>query len=253
MSDKNSAVRTVQAIGLVKTDFDWVAFSITIRGHGSNSPEAKKDARPHVDAIQKTVEQLKKEHGVTIDPESFRLSFSVDPKVNYDRGQQTHDGYVATYDISFRTADLDKASIIMDLLTEVEKAQVDAPNFHHDNPESVYADAVQNARRNAERKFAEECNALGLSSDDFELVCWNIHEGARGGMHGKAQAIATAAMTVEAAPEPVELEAGKAEISVTLSMSYAPKTTTTLANRKPQPPPDLGDRPKNGSQEASAS
>lgn len=233
MLGNQQGVRSVEATGLVKAEFDWVAFSITIRGNGDDSPSAKADARKAVDATKAVIDALEKQHGVTIDPDSMRLSFSVEPKQSYgSNGEQVHDGYAATYDIAFRTKDLSQASLIMDKLTEVKNVQVDAPRFHHDNPDAVYGQALAAARREVENKFAEECAVLGLNPEHFHLVSWEVRDGQRGGMRGKAQAIATAAISMASAPEPVQLEAGKAEISVHLTMNFAPSSSTTLANRK---------------------
>lgn len=232
MSRNQDIVRSISAEGSIKTDFDWVGFSITITGHGDSSPDAKEDARQHVDATNAAIEILKTQDGVVVDPDSMRLSFYVAPNLHHTNSGMKHDGYIATYDISFRTKNLSKASLIMDKLTGVRKAQVNAPNFHHDDPDSVYEQVLEKARSNAEQKFSEECRVLGLQAKNFRVISWQVHDGHRGGQHGKALAMATMSLGGPESAPPVELEAGKAEISVSLTLNYEASNISAF-DRKP--------------------
>lgn len=219
MSDKLVAVTSANAEGVAVADFDMARFSATTSAVGSTGKEAKDSLKKTVDKMVSLYDSLKAE-GVA---ENLRTNVSVQPKHEYNRnGEPKLVGYEAKYSMVFHTPDLDKVSKIHDSLTNINGVQANEPTFDVKNKSSLSKEAFKVAFDKCQDRFASECAVLGKDPNDFEVGSWNVHysEDDRRGVGIRTM---SANVAYEAAESPIEIHAGKAEVTCRLSVSYVPK------------------------------
>lgn len=220
MSERQS-LTSVSALGVALADYDTAIFSLSVEGRGKSGPKAKDAARPAINALNAALKALEKE-GVAIDRDALTTELSVNPETEYDRqnNRQKRVGYLATYALSFKTETVDRASEIFDRLSSIEGVQADSPDFRVKDAAALQKAAFADAKAKIDRRFADECEALGITASDCALASYQTRydESESAG----ARPMRAMAMAASAAPDsaPVEIKAGKACIKVTVTATY---------------------------------
>lgn len=234
---------SVSDIGVAETDYDVVRFSVTVEGKGKTGPAAKEAARAGIDATRAAITALEAD-GVKIDKDKLRATISVDVHQKYDRqsGEQKKDGYQATWTCTFSSTSVDRASEIQDKLTSVPDAQVAAPDFKVLDIAALERDALEDAKKKVDRRFTDQCAVLGIREADCSLASFDARydRSESAGARPMRASLALMSATNESAggggPPPVEIKAGKAQIKVTLTVTYQRKASSRRAAKKASSP-----------------
>jgi uncharacterized protein YggE len=241
---------TVAAQGTAETKFNLVTFHVSLSEDGDTVPAAKALLTKAVDGLNEAVESLKQTLGVEFVKNSLRTSSSTQEKWEYNRKTQENEnkGFQMTYSMSFDVDDLEQVSRIYDALTSIPKINVTQPAFalKAKNREKLNAKALQLSWKKVADRFAMECETLGLTASDFEVVNWEatysdsrrsdrVAKGVRAFAAG-APAAARGGASMESADEPIEGSAmgepvigftvGLASVTANLEVGYARKTVT---------------------------
>lgn len=226
---KNPQTQTVSisAQGTAQAKFGSVQYSASVNTTGRSGPEAKQAAKPVIDKIRAVIEKFAKE--AEIDMARLKTNFSVTKATRYDQsvGRHVHEGYQSNYSISFTGKNVAMGTKVHDALTSIDGAEADSPNFLVDSTVALEREAFEDAVSKAKTRFAFQCRTLGENPDDYEVVTWQT--GQDNGHRGKVLAMA-ASLSADA-ESPVDLEPGKAEQGVTVTLTFAKRAT---APKKPR-------------------
>jgi len=117
---------------------------------------------------------------------------------------------------------LEKVSEIHDTLTNLERVEASSPTFDVKNKEQLSRVALKKAFEKAEKRIKDECETFGIDRNLLQVSAWNARYGED---HEYGAVRAMSAMAAPASgrnSEPdFELNPGKAEITCSLSVSYA--------------------------------
>ena len=214
-------VRNADATGVTTVPFDRVNFTATIRATRPTSGEAKTAIRPTIDALQTALTALKGSGTSFIeDRTKVDLNISKQTRYNHNTGSNEFVGYTATYTVTVQTEDVDRASLILDTLTNVEGAEIDAPDFRVDNVEQYFRAAFEDGFTRVQARFVNECEVLGKNPNDYQIKEWSARydDSQSAGPVAMKATFESAAMTADAPP--VEVKAGVATISARVTVSY---------------------------------
>lgn len=231
------ALTNVQDTGVAEADYDVVRFSVTIEGKGKTGPAAKEDARKGIDATTATIKALEAD-GINVDRDRLRATLSVDVHQKYDRqsGENKRDGYLAKYHVTFSSTSVDRASDIQDRLTSIPDAQVAAPDFKILDLAGLERDALEDAKKKVDRRFADQCAVLGIRETDCSLASYDARYDNSESAGARPMRAAMALESVAhdgGGPPPIEIKAGKARVKVTLTVSYQRKASSAKRAAKP--------------------
>lgn len=218
-------VRSVSARGVTIVPFDRVNVTVKAQATRPNSTEAKDAIGPVVRNIQDALTSLE-EAGVTFVEDRTSASMNIGADLRYDprTGSQNHNGYAAVYNLTVQTEDVDRASEILDVLTNVQDAQVSAPDFKVDNVEQHFAAAFEDGYKRALSRFQGECAVLNKNPDNFIVSSWDVRydESQSAGDQPMRMAYAESAFLAAGPEEPVQVVSGKATIAANVVLTFAP-------------------------------
>jgi len=165
---------TVAAQGTAETKFDLVTFSVHLNEEAQTVPSAKSKLTKAVEALNKSLEDVKKALNLEFVKNSVRTSSSTNEHWEYvgKNNKRELQGYTMQYSMFFDINDLDKVNQVYDALTSIPKIQVNAPVFRLKNKDRLNKRALKSAWFKVEERFAMECEILGLSKDAFEVSNW---------------------------------------------------------------------------------
>lgn len=167
---------TVAAQGQAEAPHNLAHFSLTLKDEGSTVPVAKARLKKQVEALNAALISMKTNLSLEFVKNSLRTSSNVQQKWEYNQKKRENEftGYQATYSVSFTVDDLDKVSEVYDVLTNLDKVQVNHPSFSLKNRDRLNKKALKRAFENVQARFEEECNVMGLRIDDFEVGTWEV-------------------------------------------------------------------------------
>lgn len=213
----------ITGTGTADAKFTKVTYAVRVAQNGRTGPEAKERARPIIENVLKVLKEHADQAG--IDPESIKSLLSVEEVSSYDHNtrENVFGGYRASYSLTFSGSNVDEASKLHDALTSIDDARASSPAFEIGSNDELLLHATTRAFAAANSRFRMECEVLGLDPDDYEIRTWST-----GHDHGtRAKSLGLEAAVAMDAPmaAPIEIRAGKAVRSVTLTVSYARKAT----------------------------
>lgn len=211
--------------GIAKAKFTSVGYSVTVNANGKTGPAAKKAAKPTIDKIRAVIA----EHAKTAELDTTRLTsdFHIQKVTEFDHATRTnkHGGYMATYSVSFTGKNIEAATTVHDALTSIDGAEADSPQFRVEASSALEAKAFENAIKKAKQRFVDQCKALGLDPDDYTVASWTTRED----QPHRGKMMALAADVGSSGDEPVQIEPGKAEFRVNVTISFAQKKAESSA------------------------
>ncbi len=228
-------VTSITETGVAFAEYDIVTFTINIQGTGKTNVSAKENARPVIDAVNAVLDRFEAS-GVKFEKDS-RKTFpgGTGPTTRYDNKNKKHvkTGRYANYTICASCLDVHETSEIYDALTEIDRANVQDADFKVRDLAALHEDAVKDANAKVNASFASQCAILGLNPDNYKLLTWNVRKNySESAGNRSAQAFAASARRVEDdAPEPVEINPGKAQVEATLTIGYAEKSKKNVATK----------------------
>ena len=214
---------TAQAIG----EFDRVTFNVSIEGVGPTSVEAKSKVKVPLDALQNFLKEAERE-GAEFAKDKTVSPFNISRKTSWDDGgNEKFSHYSAVYALSFTVMGTERATVMLDKLTEINGLAVSSPAFSMggDQRSKLYAEALEQAKDNALAAFKHECGLLDKNPDDFEITSWDFGNG--WGPTGPQGAIdangptAVAAMGSPMRAKRIVVNPGEATVSATVHLSYS--------------------------------
>lgn len=224
----NGTLTSVSALGVAAADYDTAIFTVTVEGRGKNGSAAKEAARPAIDALNACLKALEKS-GVSVARDELTADLSVGVEQEYDHSARRNKriGYLATYALSFKSETVDRASEVFDKLSSIEGCEVQSPDFRVKDIAGLQKEAFKDAFAKVERRFADECEALGLKRGEYALASYQTRyddsESAGPRPMRAMAAMASAESVGGGGPPPVDIKAGKSTIKVTLTASFAAK------------------------------
>ncbi len=235
-----NAATTTAARGLAEAPYTIANFSLSLNAKGTTVPTAKERLKKQIEALNTSLEDMKKDLNLKFIKNSLRTSSSVQEDYEYKANKHELVGYVVTYNLAFQIDDLDRVNEVYDVLTSLDKVRVANPTFglKPSQREKLSRKALKNAFEKVTERFKSECEILGLNPNDFEIVAWEptYHDSQRGNnvagaMRARHTSNAVAA-SYALAPSAddggeIDLVAGLAEVVVNLEVGYARKTAQT--------------------------
>lgn len=210
---------SVSGQGTAKAKFTSVGYSVSVNANGKTGPAAKKAAKPTIEKIRTVIA----EHAKSAELDTTRLTsdFHIQKVTEYDPATRTnkHGGYLATYSVSFTGKNVEAATAVHDVLTSIEGAEADSPQFRVEASSTLEAKAFADAVAKAQKRFADQCKALSLDPSDYAVASWTTRED----QPNRGKMMALAAEVGTAGDEPVQIEPGKAEFRVNVTVSFTHK------------------------------
>jgi len=220
-TDTRNVVTNVSAQGTASADYDRATFFLTAIRQAKTAPQAKALVEQIVTKISRVITDLESK-GLKIDRGTFKSNYSSAPHYEYVKNKSKLAGYQTTYQLMFTSATLDMVSDVQDALTELKDVTVQDVAFGIKDTEVLKHAALEDAYKRVSSRFEAECKVLDKDPDDYEIISWNVHYNDGHGRVAKHVMNSSRAALggAQGAPE-MEIESGKADINVTLSVSYA--------------------------------
>jgi uncharacterized protein YggE len=237
-----NAATTTAARGLAEAPYTIANFSLSLSAKGTTVPTAKERLKKQIEALNTSLEDMKKELSLKFIKNSLRTSSSVQEDYEYKSNKHELVGYVVTYNLSFQIDDLDRVNEVYDVLTSLDKVRVANPTFglKPAQREKLSKKALKNAFEKVTERFKTECEILGLNPNDFEISAWeptyhdsqrgnNVarHMAARSASNAVAYSLESASSSADDGGE-IDLVAGRAEVVVNLEVGYTRKVNQTI-------------------------
>lgn len=230
MSTEPVIVTSVNVQGVAIADFDLVNFTVSVRETGETKELAKKALSEAVVNVEATLAALEAS-GVSVDHDRLTRNTSIATDYKTVKKNWVPNGYAATYTLRFQSSSVDEVSVIFDKLSSVEKAQVSSPDFKIRDLSALHAAGREDAFAKAMALFNAECKTVGRDPASLRLLSHTFHYSDRhsGGGRPMRAVAASYSAGMEAmgggAPEPVAIEAGKAEVYVNVALNFVENPT----------------------------
>lgn len=220
-------ITSVSGSGTAIGEFDRVSFSISLTGRGDTGPEAKRDMAKPLSFLQDLLDSYQKE-GINFVKNKTVAPFNLNRETRWDKNDnEIFSHYEAVYGLTFVVIGLDHTTRILDDLTEIVGLQASNPRFLMGNDQRIdlYRQALKNAVADARQSFALECELLGMSVDDYEVLKWRNSNSVSGhmGPQGSTGALGvTGPCSNRSTPERprIIVNPGEAQISATINVSF---------------------------------
>jgi uncharacterized protein YggE len=179
MNDEHDIQFTVT--GRSDAEFVSSTFTAYVNTRAATGPEAKKLAKPRIEAILATVVDHAKKGD--IDTKRLKTTFAVDTDTSHTGEFR---GYKAKYTINFKAKNVAHATAIHDALTSLEGVESPTPTFDTKDDDgidpSIHERAFKNAVEKAKVRFEIQCGALGIDPKTYKIGSWSCRdEDYRGG------------------------------------------------------------------------
>jgi uncharacterized protein YggE len=234
----SNSVTSVSAKGSAETDYDLASFTLSLRSEEASVPEAKASLKLKIDALNAALDASVLKNNVVLVANSKKTSFSVAENRVWVNSEPKLLGHLATFSLTFRTSTLDKVSDLYDDLTTLEDVTVNSPFFLLKDKDKLNKKALKDAFKKVTRRFAEECEVLGLEVDDFDIAAYEVeyHDTVRSSntrlsmasmAHRGLESVGSSAQD----SDPIKIESGKAEVSVNLEVAFKRKDRAVVSTK----------------------
>lgn len=216
-------VTTVSSSGSMTADYNLATFNIGLDHLDDTVPEAKLHLKDKVDQLMLALDNIKSTHQVELVKNSLKTSVNVQPQYEYNNKTSKSKlvGFMASYMMSFKISDMDKVSLVYDELTSLPEVTVQNPQYQVKHADKLKKKALEKAWKSVEERFTEECEVLGLKREKYEVISWRVNYNDHSREYGaKVMALSAGASRSMAAPDPIDLVSGQANIMVDLSVNY---------------------------------
>jgi len=223
-------VTTHRATASAATDWDRVSFALTVEKVDRNGPAAKEAVTQIVNSALKGALATLENKGVAFSKDDNKASLSLRQEMTWDekRRKEVPAGYRATYNLYLETSQVDKVSLIQDVLTSIDAdgITVGTPSFilQPEKSKTLQDTALKNAFELATTRVQKECEIPGVDFGSLQIESWNVQYNdhrQRGGVARAAMYAAGAAdMETLGGNSPLEIQGGKAQVEVTLVVAY---------------------------------
>lgn len=206
----------VEATGTAVDSYDSATFEVKIRKVAETGPAAKEKTREVSALLHRAIAELKAD-GVKLDDRSIRVRFDVQKSTRWNGHEHVFEGYAAIYVLQLTltevNADLAK---VHDKLTSIVGAEVDSPVFdmRDEKRHALQAKAFEAAADLAKNRFKSQARILGLNPEQFDIVSWAVR-------YAKPPVSFKGGALDEEDDEHLQLSAGLAKVTVTLTASFA--------------------------------
>lgn len=219
-----TVVTTVSARGFVTADYDTAHFALTFSELADKAKAAKLALKRGVEQITATLDMLKAK-GLTMGASTYRTGVTVQPNYVYSERSRSNElrGQKATYTVSFQTTNLELVNEVYDVLSELDLNEftLQSPTYSVKAEAELKQQALEDAWKVAQGLFANQCSVLGLDVNNFSVNNWQVDYSGR--QYGKARnftnSVASSSLGGDD-DDAIELNAGRARVEVTLSVSY---------------------------------
>lgn len=237
-----TSVTSVAAVGKAETDFDRATFVLSLDALEETVPLAKDKLKEKVDALNAALDTAVTKHGVVVVKNSTTTGINVSEKKEWEDNKQVSRGHWARFSMSFSTDTLDKVSELYDELTSLDDVAVNSPHFTLKNKDRLHKRALKDAFKKVQNRFEEECEVLELDAKSFEIDAWEVSysdthrsDNVRKSMTRSVRAYATGAqgptgptgavgaLGSTGPTEPLQIEVGKAQVTVNLEVAFKRK------------------------------
>jgi uncharacterized protein YggE len=217
-------VTSVNTLGVAIADFDLVNFTVTVRETGETKAIAKTALSETVSKIDEVLAELESS-GVSIDHDRLTRKNSISTDYKQVEKNWVPSGYVTTHTLCFQSSSVDEASVIFDKFSSIEKVVVGSPDFKIRDLTALHAAGREDAFAKAMALFHAECKTVGRDPASLKMLSHSFNYSDRhsgGGRPAVARSYMMAAHTesIRAAPEPIAIEAGKAEVCVNVRLDF---------------------------------
>lgn len=225
-------ITTVAASGEAETSFDIATFSVHLSANDVVSPAVRLRLRSKADDLEAAIRNLIDNYQVSILEGSTKTTMNINQAYNWDANDQRVATWNGSYSMTFQTDSMDKINRIYEVLGTVHEATVNAPSFSLKNKVALNKQALRNAWARVTDRFVDECEVLGTNAVEYEVSSWEVtYEDTRRDNLSLAK-IAKAAPALRAAPfgddgpidEAINIEPGKAKVSVNLNVAFKKKS-----------------------------
>lgn len=164
----------ISGTGIAYGTFDAASYSLSIKGKGKTGPKAKAATRMVQDTLYRTIESLKTK-GITIVPGKTRSTLTIEKDYERNHTLRIFSGYTATFNLTFRSRDLNRIGEIHDALTSIVGAEVESPKFIMDPTykEKLRQNAFEQAVIQAKQRFIDQCKLFQINPEHYEITSWS--------------------------------------------------------------------------------
>jgi len=235
----SNSVTSVSAQGDAETNYDLASLTLSLHAEAATVPSAKAKLQTKVADLTAALESAVAKHGVVVVNDSTQTSLAVHENRQWVKDEHKLLGHKASYSLTFRTSTLDKVSELYDELTSLDDVTVQSTSFILKNKDKLGKRALKDAFKKVTKRFAEECEVLQLNVDDFDIAAYEVsyHDTVRSSnTRSSMKSVGRMAMasmdmdsveSVGAAPAPIQIESGKAKVSVNLEVAFKRKDLVT--------------------------
>lgn len=226
----------ITGTGTAESDYEHAGFSLTTSALDKTGPAAKAKVVETTGRIRGALKTLESE-GIKLVANSLQTSLSVSAETVYNDKlhRSEHVGYRAQYTCTFSTPDLDRVSMIHDVLTSIEDVVASSPNFKTTQLDTAKKAARAAAGKDAREKLSALCEIADIPVTNLEIV--NIVYGGTSirvigapdnfsGYRAIGAQGVTGPQGAQGSPGvrgPIEIARTKAEVSETVTLSYVRK------------------------------
>jgi len=216
-------ITSINTQGVAIADFDLVNFTATVRETGETKDLVKKSLSETVNKLDAVLAELESS-GVTIDRERLTRKNSISTDYKQVKKNWVASGYVATHTLCFQSSSVDEVSVIFDKLSSIEKVVVGSPEFKIRDLTALHAAGREDAFAKAMALFNAECKTVGRDPASLKLLSFNFHYNDRHSGNSRPMMARSYGLASNqeflAAPEPIAIEAGKAEVYVDVALTF---------------------------------
>jgi len=226
-------VTTVEAKGRAIAKFELAEFCVEVTEHAQTAPATRSAILAASARVLKSVDHLRA-RGMQVEPGSLRVPRSdLRKRERYVDHETKMDGYVATYELRWKTPSLDMVNDIYNqlLFIEAEELNVKTPEFSLRDSEALKSGALEKAWENVKARLAHQRKVIVDDHQDvpLDVVSWEVgYEGwvrasvGVTGPTGSTGATGPQGITgvAERAEELLEIHPGHAIITVALVVRF---------------------------------
>lgn len=229
----------VDAHGNAAADHDRVLFTVVATVTKLKLPDVKAEALDANNRFKQTLKDIQALPNVEVDLDTLVMSTQIVKNQVYDRkkNEYVEKGYKAVFTAAFESKSPTEASAVYDLVTDLDGFEVQAPVFKLKHQEGLKRQALEDAHKRLMERFEVECRVMGVDRNNYEVSTWNVNYGNGGHGHLRAMSAKVSNYSAQAAVgsagidddgEEIQIQAGKAIVTVYLNVSFARKQTSEI-------------------------
>jgi uncharacterized protein YggE len=231
MRTENS-VTSVAAKGVALAPFDQTVFNLkTWANHETSSSAVRSLLKPRVTFLQEKLQEACAKFDIKILEGSKVVNTFVIKHSPFNRNSQKYqEEYYGEYTFSFTLPSLEKVNELYDALSGLDFVSVSSPQFVLKNKKKLEKKALKDAFNKVQKRFAEECEILGLDVNQFIIDAWEASYSDTGRSQNVYTSSADAtegtvgcAAGGSAHNDMIDIASGMAEVTVNLEIAYRRK------------------------------